>query len=87
MRSIIPIHASSVCGVIHDSATQAIGADAAHSRSDAFAAEHEDERWDKVIESIDLLYAKMEVMDQQQQCVATQVDVGNKVMEQLLKDQ
>lgn len=33
-RSIIPIHASSVCGVIHHSTTEAIGADAAHSRSD-----------------------------------------------------
>lgn len=53
----------------------------------ASAVEHEDEHWDKVTESIDLLYAKMEVMDQQQQRVATQVDVGNKVMEQLLKDQ
>ncbi|XP_025794561.1 uncharacterized protein LOC112875079 isoform X1 [Panicum hallii] len=43
--------------------------------------------WDQVFESIDLLYAKVGEMDTTQQRMSTQMDLGNQVMEQILKDQ
>lgn len=47
----------------------------------------DDERWDHVMESLDLLFAKVGDMDAHQQKVETKVDMATQVMEQLLKGQ
>lgn len=47
----------------------------------------DEERWDHVMESLDLLFAKVAEMDVHQQKVEAKVDMSTQVMEQILKDQ
>ena len=47
----------------------------------------EDERWKKVNLNFDLLFARVDSMGAHQQRMEAQMDLGNKVMEQMLKDQ
>jgi len=53
----------------------------------ASSEERESSRFDHVLESLDLLFAKVGQLDTTQQRMATQMDLGNQVMEQMLKDQ
>jgi len=51
------------------------------------AARREDARWDEVSENFDLLFSRVEVIDANQHRLEAQMNLGNKVMEQILKDQ
>jgi len=53
----------------------------------ASSEERDSSRFDHVLESLDLLFAKVGQLDTTQQRMATQMDLGNQVMEQMLKDQ
>lgn len=46
-----------------------------------------EERWDQVMASLDLLFAKVEEVEVNQQKTDTRVEMSTKVMEQMLKDQ
>lgn len=50
-------------------------------------AERDDERWDQVAKSLDLLFAKVGEIDVNQQKLDTRFDMTTKVLEQMLKDQ
>lgn len=50
-------------------------------------AQAEDVHWDSVMESLDLLFAKIGVVENRQQRMETQFDVSARVMEQILVDQ
>ena len=47
----------------------------------------EDERWDQVNENFDLLFTRVDSMGVNQQRLEAQMDLGSKVMEQMLRDQ
>ena len=47
----------------------------------------EDRRWDRVSENFDLLFSRVEVIGANQHRLEAQMNLGNKVMEQILKDQ
>jgi hypothetical protein len=47
----------------------------------------EDERWEKVHESIDLLYAKMEAQERMQQQMAAQMDLTLRALAQSSQEQ
>ena len=47
----------------------------------------EDRRWDRVFENFDLLFSRVEVIGANQHRLEAQMNLGNKVMEQILKDQ
>ena len=51
------------------------------------AARHDDERWDEVSENFDLLFSKVELLNTNQTRLEVDVDLGNKVVEQMLNDQ
>ena len=53
----------------------------------ASSDERDSSRFDQVLESLDLLFVKVGQLDTTQQRMATQMDLGNQVMEQMLKDQ
>jgi chromosome segregation ATPase len=44
-------------------------------------------KWDEMMESIDLIFAKMTDMGNHQDKIEAKVDMSNKVMEQMIKDQ
>lgn len=46
-----------------------------------------DERWDHVLESLDLLFAKVGDIGGNQQKTDTRVEMSTTIMEQMLKDQ
>jgi len=47
----------------------------------------EDERWEQVNENFDLLFARVDSLGTNQNKLEAQMDLGNKVMEQMLRDQ
>ena len=47
----------------------------------------EDERWVQVNENFDLLFARVDSLGTNQNKLESKMDLGNKVMEQMLKDQ
>lgn len=47
----------------------------------------EDRRWDRVSENFDMLFSRVEVIGANQHRLEAQMNLGNKVMEQILKDQ
>ena len=51
------------------------------------ATRHEDERWEEVSENFDLLFSLVDVIGANQHRLEAQMNLGNKVMEQILKDQ
>ena len=51
------------------------------------AAHHDDERWDEVSENFDLLLSRVELLRTNQTRLEAQMDLGNKIMLQMLKDQ
>ena len=53
----------------------------------ASSDERDSSRFDQVLESLDLLFVKVGQLDTTQQRMATQMDLGNQVMEHMLKDQ
>ena len=44
----------------------------------------DDERWDHINQNVDLLFARVESLGNNQIRLEAQVDLGNKVMEQML---
>ena len=46
-----------------------------------------DARWDAMMESIDLLFAKVAAVDHVQQQMTTQLDISAQLMDQVLMDQ
>ena len=46
----------------------------------------EDERWEQVNENFDLLFARVDSLGTNQNKLEAQMDLGNKVMEQMQKD-
>jgi ribosomal protein S12 methylthiotransferase accessory factor YcaO len=46
-----------------------------------------DARWDSMMESIDLLFAKVADVDRVQQQMTTQLDISAQLMDQVLRDQ
>jgi len=53
----------------------------------ASSTQREDERWDQMTESIDLLFARMGGVERVQSQMAAQLDLSTQVMDQLLRDQ
>ena len=51
------------------------------------AAARDDARWDRMSESIDLLFARMGSLEHNQRLAAGQIDINVQVIEQVLKDQ
>ena len=51
------------------------------------AAARDDDRWDRMSESIDLLFARMGSLEHNQRLAAGQIDINVQVIEQVLKDQ
>ena len=51
------------------------------------AAHRDDKRWDEVSENFDLLFSKVELLNTNQTRLEVHVDLGNKVIEQMLNDQ
>jgi len=51
------------------------------------AAARDDDRWDRMSESIDLLFARMGSLEHNQHLAAGQIDISVQVIEQVLKDQ
>lgn len=49
-------------------------------------AEKDDARWEQVLENMDLLFAKVGEIDNNQLKIETQFEMSVKVMEQVLKD-
>ena len=47
----------------------------------------DEEHWDSVLESLDLLFTKVAVVENRQQRMETQIDVSTKLLEQMLLDQ
>jgi len=47
----------------------------------------DDAHWDSVLESLDLLFTKVAVVENRQQRMETQMDVSTKLLEQMLLDQ
>jgi len=47
----------------------------------------DDALWDSVLESLDLLFTKVAVVENRQQRMETQMDVSTKLLEQMLLDQ
>ena len=47
----------------------------------------DDAHWDSVLESLDLLFTKVAVVENRQQHMETQMDVSTKLLEQMLLDQ
>jgi hypothetical protein len=47
----------------------------------------EDERWDRVMENMDILFGKMSEIEVKQQKLDTKVEMSTKVLEQMLEDQ
>jgi len=47
----------------------------------------DDAHWDSVLESLDLLFTKVAVVENRQQRMETQIDVSTKLLEQMLLDQ
>ena len=47
----------------------------------------DDEHWDSVMESLDLLFAKVGAVEDRQQKMEAQIDISTKVLEQMLIDQ
>jgi hypothetical protein len=50
-------------------------------------AKSDAERWDSTLESLDLLFAKFEDIKKNQHKVEMKVDMYNKVLELMIKDQ
>ena len=53
----------------------------------AAAEQREDARWEHLMESVDLLFAKVGVIDHNQQQLNTQMDLSAQVVERMLRDQ
>ena len=53
----------------------------------ASSTQCEDERWDQMTESIDLLFARMGGVERVQSQMAAQLDRSTQIMDQLLRDQ
>ena len=53
----------------------------------ASSTQREDERWDQMTESIDLLFARMGGVERVQSQMAAQLDLSTQIMDQLLRDQ
>jgi len=51
------------------------------------AEQREDARWEHLMESVDLLFAKVGVIDHNQQQLNTQMDLSAQVVERMLRDQ
>ena len=49
--------------------------------------QQEDERWTQVHKNSDLLFARVESIGVDQDRLESQMNLGNRVMEQILKDQ
>ena len=47
----------------------------------------DDAHWDSVLESLDLLFTKVAVVENRQQRMETQMDLSTKLLEQMLLDQ
>jgi len=47
----------------------------------------DEEHWDSVLESLDLLFTKVAVVENRQQRMETQIDVSTMLLEQMLLDQ
>jgi len=47
----------------------------------------DDAHWDSVLESLDLLFTKVAVVENHQQRMETQMDLSTKLLEQMLLDQ
>ena len=52
----------------------------------ASSTQREDERWDQMTESIDLLFARMGGVERVQSQMAAQLDLSTQIMDQLLRD-
>lgn len=50
-------------------------------------ANRDEERWDSIVESVDLLFSKFEDLDRNQQKMEAQFGVSSQVISQMLKDQ
>jgi len=53
----------------------------------ASSEQREDEKWDNLTASIDLLFAKVGAMDRTQQQISAQLDLSAQVMERMIQDQ
>lgn len=53
----------------------------------ADATKKDDERWETVMENLDLLFARVGEVDKNQQQVEATIDMSTKVIEQMLRDQ
>ena len=53
----------------------------------AAAEQREDARWETLMESVDLLFAKVGVIDHNQKQLHTQMDLSAQIVERMLRDQ